>query len=93
MRDSRLNGVWRELLGQKGKEVYLVPAEQYLSDLGRTQSFRSLADAAAVERNHTFLGYIGAGQTPTINPVGKERYESRSWLDGDLMIVLAEEQS
>lgn len=92
MRDSRLNSVWKEILEQSGKEVYLLPMQQYFGDGGSMQSFRTLADNAAREMNHSCLGFIASGQTK-INPVGTDRFESRFWQDGDLMIVLAENDS
>lgn len=92
MRDSRLNSVWDELLSQRGKEVYLVPMEEYLHGSGSKQSFRSIADSAASELDDIVIGYVPKGQAPNINPTGKDRYESRTWLPGDFMIVLSDQK-
>jgi len=89
MRDSKLHNVWSELLEQNGKEVYLVPAEQYLDAGSERKSFGSMADDAAREKDDTILGYIVKGHEPNINPTGKERTTSRTWLKGDLIIVVS----
>lgn len=92
MRDSRLNSVWRELLSQAGREVYLVQAEPYLAKDGPKQSFRSIADGAARELDETVIGFIPKGHAPNLNPMNADRYESRTWLPGDLLIVLADKK-
>lgn len=92
MRDSRLNSVWKELLNQTGREVYLVPVEPYLAKDGPKQSFRNIADSAAKELDETPIGFIPKGQVPNLNPIHADRYESRTWAPGDLLIVLADQK-
>ncbi len=92
MRDSRLNSVWQELLSQRGREVYLVPAEAYLASPGAKQSFRSIADSAARDLDEIVIGFVPKGEGPQINRTGADRFESRTWIPGDFMIVLATEK-
>lgn len=92
MRDSHLNSVWGELLSQSGKEVYLVPVEEYVHGADVQQSFRNITDTAARKLDDVVIGFVAKGQAPNINPTGKDRYQSRAWSPGDLMIVLSEQK-
>lgn len=92
MRDSRLNAVWRELLSQRGREVYLVPVAKYVDAADGKKSFATIANDAADNNDDIVIGFIAKGAAPTINPMGKQRNDSRSWLPGDYMIVLSEDK-
>jgi ion channel POLLUX/CASTOR len=89
-RDSRLNGVFSEILSQDGKEVYLRPVSTYLPQAtGGLASFASISTDAASERDEIVLGFISKGET-VLNPAGNMRFGVRAWSPDDRIVVLAD---
>lgn len=92
VRDFRLNEVWRELLSQKGREVYLRPAGSYKQIAGERMSFASVSDALATSNDDIVIGFIPRHSPRVkINPQEGERYQTRIWDKRDTLIVLSEE--
>lgn len=88
VRDSRLNSVWSELVSQKGKEVYLRSASDYLKSPAGSASFADIATDAASERDEIVLGYLTRDGESFLNPSGNGRFSSRLWTADDQIVVL-----
>lgn len=91
VRDSRLNSVWYELLSQTGKECYIRPAAEYLKGDVSVSSFANISFDAALGRQEIVVGYIPKGGEAVINPTGPLRFDARTWLPEDDVIVLADD--
>ncbi len=92
--DTRLEAVFADLLDADGAEIYLRPAEWYVTE-GERASFATLV-AAAGRRGETALGYrsqalarSGDGSSGVrVNPAKSEVFEVAP---GDRVVVLAED--
>jgi len=92
--NAALNEVYSGLFSSEGAEIYLRPAQWYVQLDTPTSFYTVLAGAA--RRGETALGYRDAtpegasdGQaTIRLNPA---KDELRTYSDGDLIIVLAED--
>ncbi len=90
--DRRLEAVFSQLLGDKGSEIYLRPAEWYVQP-GREVSYATVI-AGALARGETALGYksdtLGgdglAGSGVIVNPPKSRSFDVRP---GDRVVVLA----
>lgn len=92
VRDSRLNAVWRELLSQEGREVYLRPVSAYKGFAKTRSSFATLADQLAKSSDDILIGFIPSYIPKVkINPQGPERFTAREWNENDILIVLSNE--
>lgn len=92
VRDSRLNAVWRELLSQEGREVYLRPVSAYQGFAKTRCSFASLSDQLAKSSDDIVIGFIPRYVPRVkINPQGPERFNTRVWDEQDTLIVLSDE--
>lgn len=91
VRDNRLNSVWKELLSQEGHEVYLRPCSQLTTPLSSLTSFQSLAEKLSSSNSDVVIGYVTKDGNVVINPVGEDRYEMRTWSNGEKLIVLSED--
>lgn len=90
VRDSRLNAVWKELLSQEGREVYLRPVGSYSKIAGERASFATVADKLAKSNDEIVIGYIPRYLANVkINPQDGERFNTRVWDDNDTLIVLS----
>lgn len=89
VRDNRLNVVWRELLSQKGREIYLRPCRMYKDIVGERLSFGVIGDSLAKEGEDLLLGYISRDGKVSINPQGSEKVKNRMWNPSDMLIVLS----
>jgi voltage-gated potassium channel Kch len=91
--NRHLHGIFRELFGAEGSEIYLRPASQYLRE-GAEADFHTVVEAAA-RRGETAIGYRDAScaRMPAesygvrVNPRKSAR---RRYAAGDQVIVLAE---
>lgn len=91
--DPRRESVFRELLGSRGSEIYLRPAEWYV-EAGAEVSFATIV-AGAVRRGETALGYrvaaladdMAAGFGVRVNPAKSETFTVAA---GDRVVVLAD---
>ena len=91
--DPRLEAVFRELLGSRGSEIYLRPAEWYVEP-GREVSFATIV-AGAVRRGETAIGYrtaalagdMDASFGVRVNPAKSETFAVAT---GDRVVVLAD---
>ena len=92
--DPRHEGVFQELLGSDGSEIYLRPAEWYVRP-GVEATFATIV-AGAVRRGETALGYrvaaeagdAEAGFGVRVNPAKSETFRVSP---GDRVVVLAED--
>jgi voltage-gated potassium channel Kch len=91
--NRHLHGIFRELFGAEGSEIYLRPAAHYLEE-GAEVDFHTVIEAAA-RRGETAIGYrdASAARSPAeaygvrVNPRKSAR---RRYAAGDQLIVLAE---
>lgn len=91
VRDNRLNAVWRELLSQEGREVYIRPTAVYEDLAGTRVSFANMIDRLAREKDDIVIGYISKDGNVVINPQGDEKFRAREWDSHDMLVVLSEE--
>lgn len=92
VRDNRLNAVWKELLSQDGREVYLRPCSNYGKISGERMSFATVADSLAKSNDDIVIGYIPRYIPKVkINPQDGERFNTRVWDPKDTLIVLSKE--
>lgn len=91
VRDSRLNCVWKELLSQWGREVYMRPCVAYADTAEQNYSFAALSDTLAKTTDDILIGYVRQDGQVIINPQGSEKFNSREWDKGDMLIVLSEQ--
>lgn len=92
VRDYRLNCVWKELLSQYGREVYLRPVSEYMQVAGEQLSFANLADLVAKNNDDIVIGYIPHYIPKVkINPRDGDRFHLRSWDPKDTLIVLSKD--
>lgn len=92
VRDSRLNSVWKELLSQEGREVYLRPAGAYSKLAGERASFATVADKLAKTNDDIVIGYMSKYIAKVkINPQDAERFNARVWDGDDMLIVLSKD--
>merc|ERR1712037_175656 len=81
-----VNTVLRELFAAEGSELYLRPANEYVSE-GEKASFFDLMKRAR-QRHELIIGYRDAGLVRSqINPPNKEI--RRYWKSGDMLVVLS----
>lgn len=90
VRESRLNAVWRELLSQKGREVYLRPCGMYKDMPKGPASFTTVADQLAKSADDVVIGYVHTDGRVIINPQQANRFKNRVWDTNDMLIVLSE---
>lgn len=92
VRDNRLNSVWKELLSQAGREVYLRPVAAYSNISGERASFATVADKLAKTDDEIVIGYIPRYVASVkINPQDGERFNTRVWDENDMLIVLSKD--
>lgn len=93
VRDSRLNAVWKELLSQRGREVYLRKCAMYKSvTAGGMKSFTEVADGVAGEKGRdVVVGFVEKDGRVVLNPGEEDREMKRVWDTEDLLIVLSNE--
>lgn len=91
VRESRLNAVWRELLSQDGREVYLRPCGIYKDMPTGPASFATVADQLAKAANDVVIGYLPTDGSVIINPQQTKRFKNRVWDKKDMLIVLSNE--
>lgn len=92
VRDNRLNLVWRELLSQAGREVYLRPVGAYQGFAGGRGSFSTVADRLAKSSDDIMIGYIPRYMPKVkVNPQESDRFSTRVWDENDTLIVLSKE--
>lgn len=91
VRDNRLNAVWRELLSQEGREVYLRPCELYDNVAGERASFANVSDRIGKTNDDIVVGYISRDGSVVINPAEVDKNVGRVWDPKDVLIVLSEE--
>lgn len=91
--DRRLEPVFVDLLDAEGSEIYLRPAEWYLTP-GATVSFATVIEAAS-RRNESAFGYrsvalVGSDDLPSGVVVNPAKSQSFVVSAGDRVVVLAE---
>lgn len=93
VRNSRLNAVWKELLSQRGREVYLRRCGAYGSvTVGGVKSFGEVTDGVAAEKGRDIVvGFVEKDGRVVINPGEEDREMKRMWDTEDLLVVLSEE--
>lgn len=91
VRDNRLNCVWKELLSQWGREVYMRPCVAYAETSEQNYSFAALSNTLAKTTDDILIGYVRQDGRVIINPQGTEKFNSREWDKRDMLIVLSEE--
>lgn len=89
VRESRLNAVWRELLSQEGREVYLRPCAMYKDMPKEPASFATVADKLAKTDKDVVIGFLPRDGRVIINPQQTSRFKNRVWDKQDMLIVLS----
>jgi voltage-gated potassium channel Kch len=92
--NPQLNEVYSGLFSAEGSEIYLRPAQWYVS-LGTPVSFYTVA-AGAARRGETAIGYReatpdGVGDGQAVIRMNPAKADERTYSEGDLIIVLAED--
>lgn len=89
IRESRLNEVWKELLSQRGYEVYLRPTNMYPKLPAVPISFHDVANRIALDTSDVVIGYMERDGRAVINPTHGDREAVRAW-GKESLIVLSE---
>lgn len=91
VRDSRLNAVWKELLSQRGWEVYLRRWGAYGGGgEGKEETFDAVAARVGELSGHVVVGFVRADGEVQLNPPARVRGSARRWRGDDLLVVLAQ---
>lgn len=91
VRESRLNPVWRELLSQAGREVYLRPCGIYKNMPKEPTAFAAVADKLAKTDGDIVIGFVSKDGRVVINPQQANRFKNRLWDKQDMLIVISRE--